>query len=205
MITLNQLKRILGFKSDALCLNWYVPMINVFEKYDITSNKRIAMFLAQCEHESNNFTVLSENLNYSADGLMKTFKKYFPTIESTYDYMRNPQAIANKVYANRMGNGDENSGDGWAFRGRGLIQLTGRDNYQSFADSINKDIYDVIEYLGTNEGALESAAWFWNKTNLNMYSDTGDVKKVTQAINGGQNGYDDRLKRYNTNIAILTS
>lgn len=205
MITQDQLKQILGFKTDSRCLDWYVPMVNIFTTYDITSPNRVAMFLAQCGHESNNFSVLSENLNYSADGLMKTFPKHFPTVDSALEYARNPQAIANKIYANRMGNGDEDSGDGWAFRGRGLIQLTGRENYQKFADSIGKDIYDTIAYLGTNSGALESAAWFWDINNLNLPSDAGDVKKVTKIINGGLNGYDDRLARYNAAVAIMAT
>ena len=129
----------------------------VLPKYEITSVGRVAAFLAQCGHESADFTVLKENLNYSADGLHKVFPKRFPTVESANPYNRNPEKIANKIYADRMGNGPESSGDGYKYRGRGAIQLTGHDNYKAFADSIGQSIDEAVSYTETLAGAIESA------------------------------------------------
>ena len=204
MITLAQLTQIIKFKNDDIALSWFVPLTYFLPKYQITTVIRIAAFLAQTAHESNGYTAVEENLNYSAEGLTKTFKKYFPTTESTVGYARNPPAIANKVYANRMGNGDEESQDGWAYRGRGLIQLTGANNYTAFGAVINKLPKDVIAYMSTKEGAVHSACWFWDTNKLNTYADVGDITGMTKRINGGQTGLDDRIARYNKAVQVLS-
>ena len=174
-----------------------------FEKYEINTPNRAAGFLAQCGHESNGFTVLKENLNYSAEGLNKIFKKYFPTVADAQPYARNPEKIANKVYANRMGNGDEDSGDGYKFRGRGAIQLTGHDNYAQFAASVGYDIDDAVEDLETLDGAIESACWFWKKNGLNAICDKDDIVTMTKRINGGVIGLDDRRAHYEKAKGLL--
>lgn len=204
MLTLVQLQQVIRFKSDAVCLQWYSPMIGIFEKYQINTPQRIAAFLAQTAHESNGYTTLSENLKYSADGLTKTFKKYFPTLASTIGYARDPVKIANKVYSNRMGNGDEDSGDGWTYRGRGLIQLTGKNNYTKFAASLGKNVTETIAYLDTKEGALESAAWFWDTNKLNKYADSSDIKGMTKVINGGDIGLSVRQERFDKALTVLS-
>jgi putative chitinase len=175
----------------------------VLPKYEITSPQRVAAFLAQCGHESADFTILKENLNYSADGLTKVFPKRFPTLDAANPYNRQPEKIANKIYADRMGNGPESSGDGYKYRGRGAIQLTGHDNYKSFADSIGKSINETVAYTETLAGAIESACWFWNKNKLNQYADSADLVTLTKRINGGTIGLDDRVKHYNHNIEVL--
>jgi putative chitinase len=167
-----------------------------FEKYEITTVNRAAGFLAQCGHESNGFTVLKENLNYSAEGLNKIFKKYFPTLADATPYARNPEKIANKVYANRMGNGPESSGEGYKFRGRGAIQLTGKDNYTQFAKSVGMTVDEAVADLETLDGAIESACWFWKKNGLNAICDKNDIVTMTKRINGGTIGLDDRKKHY---------
>lgn len=167
-----------------------------FEKYEINTVNRAAGFLAQCGHESAGFTILQENLNYSADGLNKIFKKYFPTVADATPYARNPQKIANKVYANRMLNGNEASGDGYKFRGRGAIQLTGRENYTKFAKSVGLTLDEAIADLETLDGAIESACWFWKTNGLNSICDKDDIVLMTKRINGGTIGLDDRKKHY---------
>jgi putative chitinase len=167
-----------------------------FEKYEINTVNRAAGFLAQCGHESAGFTILQENLNYSADGLNKIFKKYFPTVADATPYARNPQKIANKVYGGRMGNGPESSGDGYKFRGRGAIQLTGRDNYTKFAKSVGLTVEEAVADLETLDGAIESACWFWKTNGLNAICDADDIVKMTKRINGGTIGLEDRTKHY---------
>jgi putative chitinase len=187
---------------------WAESMNNVFPNYDINTPQRVAAFLAQCGHESGGWTTFEENLNYSAQGINGIFKKYFPTLESAQPYARQPQKIANRVYANRMGNGDEASGDGWKYRGRGPIQLTGSANYKAFA----QEMFDDWENLYANpdwvcadrDFALMSAIWFWNKNKLNVQADSGDIKLMTKKINGGYIGLDDRIKHYNEAIHLLT-
>jgi putative chitinase len=168
----------------------------ILPKYDITTPRRVAGFLAQCGHECADFTMLHENLNYSADGLHKVFTKRFPTVESAQPYNRQPEKIANKIYSDRMGNGNEASGDGYKFRGRGAIQLTGKDNYSRFAESIGKDLDEAVAYCDTLEGAIESACWFWTTHNLNAKADENDVTGSTKVINGGTLGIDDRKARW---------
>mgnify|MGYP003339557701 FL=1 len=161
MITLGLLQDMCP-KTKRTVLEGYVePLNTVAEYYEMFQNpKRVAGFLAQIAHESGGFNFVIENLNYSAKGLVGTFKKYFPTEEFAKQYERKPEKIANRVYANRMKNGDEASGDGFKFRGRGLIQLTGRDNYTKFAEALDLDIDSTIAYLETPNGAVASAGWF---------------------------------------------
>ena len=175
-----------------------------FDKYEINTVNRAAGFLAQCGHESNGFTVLKENLNYSAEGLNKIFHKYFPTLADATPYARQPQKIANKVYANRMGNGDEASGDGFKFCGRGAIQLTGHDNYASFADSVGYSLDECVADLETLDGAIESACWFWKKNGLNAICDADDIVAMTKRINGGTIGLSDRTEHYNKAKELLS-
>ena len=181
----------------------FAALNQVLPKYEITTSKRVAAFLAQCGHESADFTVLKENLNYGAAGLRGTFPKYFPDDATAKAYERKPENIANRVYANRMGNGIETSGDGYKYRGRGAIQLTGHDNYKAFADSIGKSIDEAVAYTETLAGAIESACWFWNKNKLNQYADSSDMVTLTKRINGGTIGLEDRVKHYNHNIEVL--
>jgi putative chitinase len=176
---------------------WYDALYQILPEYQINTPHRVAAFIAQCAHESGNFRFLQENLNYKAESLTKTFRKYFPTLESTQPYAKKPQMIANKVYANRMGNGDEASGDGFRYLGRGLIQLTGKNNYTFFAASVGiEDMEECVEYLGTFEGAVQSACFFWETTKLNNEADAGDIKTMTRKINGGFIGLEDRIKHY---------
>ena len=183
---------------------WYSAMSLLFSKYDINSPTRIAGFVAQCGHESQNFKTLEENLNYSADGLNKIFPKYF--IKAGRDaqaYHRQPEKIANIVYADRMGNGNTSSGEGYKFRGRGVIQLTGKDNYTRFAKHVGKSLDETIEYLKSKPGALESACWFWKTNGLNEIADSGDIVVMTKKINGGTIGLEDRKKHYEHALAVL--
>jgi putative chitinase len=176
--------------------HWCEALNQILPEYGIDTPQRVASFLAQCAHESAGFTALHENLNYKAESLTKVFHKYFPTIELANEYAKQPEKIANRVYASRMGNGDEASGDGWRFCGRGLIQLTGHDNYQNFADSLEMDINDVPAYLETFEGSCQSAAWFWETNNLNKFADSNDILGMTKRINGGTIGLEDRQRHY---------
>ena len=203
-VTLELLKEICP-KTRSTVLSKYIdPLNTIGVKFGLFDNpRRMAAFLAQVAHESGGLNVIQENLNYSAKGLTVTFKKYFPSIASTNGYARNPQRIANKVYANRMGNGNEASGDGYKFRGRGLIQLTGKNNYTLFAKSIGKSIDDTIAYLATPEGAVASAIWFWDVNKLNIYADKGDFVGLTRRINGGTIGLADRKHHYDIALKAL--
>lgn len=182
---------------------WYNALSQCLPDYDIDTQPRVAAFLAQCAHESGGFKFLKENLNYRAESLMRVWPRYFPNIDIATQYAHNQERIANRAYAGRMGNGPEESGDGWRFCGRGLIQLTGRSNYQMFADSLEMNINDVPEYLATFEGAVQSACWFWESRNINQDADRGDILTMTKKINGGTLGLDDRTKHYNHALQIL--
>lgn len=179
----------------------------VMEKYQINTPLRLAHFLAQCGHESGGFKAVRENLNYSAEGLNKIFPKYFPTVDSAKDYARNPEKIANKVYGGRMGNGDEASGDGFKFRGRGYIQLTGKLNYTAFDAAVADDILKDTDLVATKYPLL-SAAWFWGKNNLNALADKGaldgDVTAITKRVNGGTIGLADRQKHFKEYYTLLS-
>ena len=176
--------------------HWCEALNAILPDYDIDTPRRVAAFLAQCAHESGSFVFLRENLNYKAASLRKVFPKYFPDDGIAAVYANRPEMIANRVYASRMGNGNEASGDGYRYCGRGLIQLTGRTNYQAFADSIETPLEEVTEYLGTFEGAIQSACWFWETNNLNKWADAGDVVTMTKKINGGTIGLADRTNHY---------
>jgi len=182
---------------------WYSALSQCLPDYDINTPRRVAAFIAQCSHESGGFKFLSENLNYRAESLMRVWPKYFKDPATAQRYAHKPERIANRAYANRMGNGNEASGDGWRFCGRGLIQLTGRDNYQAFADSIETELEDIPHYLATFEGAVQSACWFWETNNLNKWADAGDITTLTKKINGGTLGLDDRMKHYAHALHVL--
>ena len=182
---------------------WYAALAQLMPDYDINTPHRVAHFVAQCAHESNNFLFIQENLNYKAVSLRKTFAKYFPTDELAAQYALKPEKIANRVYANRMGNGDEASGDGWRYCGRGLIQLTGKDNYTFFAGSLGIPVEEASEYLATFEGAAQSACFFWEQNKLNRFADANDVKGLTRAINGGFIGLEDRIRHTEHALHVL--
>lgn len=202
-VTVELLKKICP-KTKLNILESYVIPLNTFtQQYEINTPKRLSAFLAQVAHESGGFTAVKENLNYSAKGLMTTFKKYFPTEELAKEYERKPEKIANRVYANRMSNGDEMSGDGWKYRGRGLIQLTGKFNYTKLSESLDMTLDEVVQYLETPEGAVYSAVWFWNTNKLNRFCDTDDFVMLTRRINGGTIGLSDRIHHYEIALEIL--
>lgn len=187
-------------------INVLTEIDTLVAKFNVSSALRLSHFLAQCAHESGNFKVLNENLNYSADGLLKIFPKYFKDKATADAYARKPEKIANRVYANRMGNGDEASGDGYKFRGRGYIQLTGKDNYKAFSDFIGEDCVDNPD-LVSSKYPLTSAAFFFEKNKLWDICDKGNtpevVTLVTKRVNGGTHGLDDRLSKFNTFNSIL--
>jgi len=200
ILALDQLKQMV---KNPYIDHWHGALDQLLDDYEINTPLRVAHFVAQCAHESGNFVFIKENLNYRAASLMTTFKKYFPTAELAQQYEKRPEKIANRVYANRMGNGDEASGDGYKYCGRGLIQLTGRDNYTFFAGSLDISVEEAAEYLATFEGAAQSACFFWEQNNLNRFADTNDVKGLTRAINGGYIGLEDRIRHTEHALHIL--
>ena len=200
ILTLSQLKQMV---KNPYIDQWYDALDQLLDEYEINTPLRVAHFVAQCAHESGNFVFIKENLNYRAASLQKTFAKYFPTAELAAQYEKRPEKIANRVYANRMGNGDEASGDGWLYCGRGLIQLTGKDNYTFFAGSLGITTQEASEYLQTFEGAAQSACWYWEQNNLNKFADANDVKGLTRAINGGYIGLEDRQSHTEHALHIL--
>lgn len=212
MITLAQFKKFAP--NTKYPQQWYDTLFgsqtelggkSLLDEYEINTPKRVAAFLAQCGHESGGFVFISENLNYSASGLMRVFPKYFPTQDLANAYARQPEKIANRVYASRMGNGDEASGDGFRYRGRGLIQLTGKDNYFWFAASLEITPQEAAEYTQTFEGAAQSACWFWETNKLNALADAGDFVTMTKRINGGTIGLADREHHYEIALAMFDS
>jgi putative chitinase len=203
-LTLEQLKQIVP--GNPYIDHWHEALCEILPDYDIDTPQRLAAFLAQCAHESGGFKAIKENLNYRPETLRKIFPKYFPTDELARQYASMPnkaEAIANRVYANRMGNGDEASGDGFRYCGRGLIQLTGKDNYTRYAESTEQTVEEASEHLTTFEGCVQSAAWFWEANNLNQWADKGDILTLTKRINGGTIGLDDRIKHYNHALHVL--
>jgi len=201
ILTKEQLKQILP--GNPYIDFWHSALERCLPDYEINTPARVSAFLAQCAHESGQFKFLKENLNYRAESLCRVWPKYFPNIDIARQYAQKPEMIANRAYGGRMGNGPEETGDGWKFCGRGLIQLTGRNNYQAFADSIETPIEDIPEYLQTFEGAVQSACWFWENNNLNVFADKGDMLNLTKRINGGTLGLEDRMKHYNHILHIL--
>ena len=182
---------------------WLEPLNDTFEKYDINTPKRQACFIGQCMHESGGFRFLKENLNYSAAALMRTWPSRFPDMDIAEKYERNPEMIANKVYGGRMGNTED--GDGAKYIGRGLIQLTGKENYKNCSDGIGVDLVQNPDLLSEPKYAALSAGWFWNKRNLNASSDLMDIVGMTKKINGGVIGLEDRKAKINKVLDILNS
>ena len=197
-----KLDKLKGHIPDAV-----ISMIpDTAAKFQINTPLRLAHFLAQCGHESGGFRATQENLNYSAKGLNGIFRKYFPTEAAAAAYARNPQKIANKVYGNRMGNGPESSGEGYKFRGRGYIQLTGKENYTAFGKAIGEDIPSNPDVVASKY-ALLSAAWFFSKNGLHRMADEGAsdlvVTKITKRVNGGTIGLPDRIKHFKEYYHLL--
>jgi len=182
---------------------WYDELYELLPTFEIVSVARVAAFLAQTAHESGGYTALKENLNYKADTLRLVWPKRFPDQAMADRYARKPEMIANYVYASRMGNGDASTGDGFRYRGRGLIQLTGQDNYKAFSNYANIDIKDAPAYIETPRGAIHSACWFWDTNKLNAFADAGNFLGMTKRINGGTVGLEDRIKKYDKATKIL--
>jgi putative chitinase len=201
LITQEQLQQLIP--GNQYHAEWCDALNTILPEYGIDTPERVAAFIAQCAHESGNFRILKENLNYRAESLRRVFAKYFPSDDIARQYAGKQEQIANRVYGNRMGNGSEQSGDGYRYCGRGLIQLTGKDNYQHFADSLEMNIEEVPEYLETFEGAVQSACWFWETNNLNRWADQRDIVSLTKRINGGVIGLEDRKKHYQHALEVL--
>ena len=199
-ITQQQLGACIG--NNPYLEQWTDALNKILPEYGIDTPQRVAAFVAQSAHESGNFTALHENLNYKAESLCKVWPKYF-NAGNANDYAHNPEKIANRAYGGRMGNGDEASGDGFRYCGRGLIQLTGKANYQAFADSIETPVEQIPEFLQTCAGAVQSACWFWESNSLNQYADSGDIVTMTKRINGGTIGLADRQAHYNHALQIF--
>jgi len=201
MITIEKFQAIVGNNPNSE--HWVEALNRVWPDYDITTSQRMAAFMGECCVESAKFTAVQENLNYTAGSLSRVWPRLFPA-GIAEQYAHNPEKIANRAYGGRMGNGDESSGDGWKFRGRGLIQMTGHDNYQSFADSLQIGIDEAASYAETFEGAVQSACWFWETNNLNALADQGNIDKISHIINGGTLGQEERRQYYQHALQILS-
>lgn len=201
ILSIEQLQQILP--NNNYIQEWYDALSVHIPEYDMDTPERLSAFISQCSHESGEFTRLTENLNYRWESLRRVFPKYFPTDDIAKKYEHNQKAIASRVYANRMGNGNEASSDGWKYRGRGLIQITGKNNYSAFAEFIGMSLDDVPDYLESFDGAIVSACWYWKINNLNRFADSEDIKGLTKAINGGYNGLDDRIAKHDEITEIL--
>ena len=184
---------------------WYPELSELLPIFGITTPARVAAFIAQTAHESGGYRSLKENLNYKAATLMKLWPKRFPDQATADSYAGQPEKIANYVYADRMGNGPTESGDGYRYCGRGLLQLTGKDNYSKFADYAGIAVEDAPGYIETPRGAVHSACWFWYVNDCNTYADASDIEGLTKRINGGTIGLDDRIKHYNHAVDVLVS
>jgi len=183
--------------------DWVDPLNETFERFGIVTHNQQAMFIGQCSHECGNFRLLEENLNYKAATLMKLWPKRFPTLEKANEYSGNSKKIANSVYSSRMGNRDENSGDGFRFRGRGIIQLTGHSSYFHCGKALGVDFVGNPDLVSSPKYAALSGGWFWSTHNLNSPADALDYTKVTKIINGGTIGLDDRIKHVQQALAVL--
>ena len=203
-LSLDQLYEINSKMYKDKC-EYYLEALNlILPEYQINTKLRLCHFLAQIIHESGHLKYNQENLNYSAKALRSVFGKYFPTDALAEQYARKPEKIANRVYANRMGNGDEDSGDGWLRRGRGLIQLTGTDNYKACSKALNIDLMKNPDLIVSNaEVCVKTACWFWSSKRLNEWADKDDIITITKKINGGYNGLEDRTKILNTAKKVL--
>ena len=197
MLTSDQLKKL------HIGEQWLDALNETFARFDISTPIRQASFIGQCGHECGSFKVLEENLNYRAETLMKLWKSRFPTIEVANEYARNPKKIANKVYASRMGNRDESSGDGYRFRGRGCIQLTGHANYFHAGQACGEDFVMNPDLVATPKYAAMTAGWFWSTHKLNQYADGSDFLMMTKRINGGTIGLQDRINHINHALNII--
>jgi putative chitinase len=201
--TLDKFNKVIVNKNSK---EWFDILYNILPKFEINTKERVAGFLAQTSHESSDYNTVVENLNYSAMGLMKTWPKRFPTQKIATQYARNPTKIANKVYADRMGNGPESTGDGWKYRGRGIIQCTGKSNYSLASKELYNDnrLIDNPDLVLTDKTiCIEVACWFWKRNNLNHIADTKDIVLMTKRINGGTVGLQDRTNRYNKALKVL--
>jgi putative chitinase len=188
-------------------LGWHQALVEILPRFGINTVPRVAAFIAQCAHESREFTVLQENLNYNAEGLLRIFPRYFQNVNPA-DYARQPQRIASLVYGNRMGNGAEQSGDGWRYRGRGVIQLTGKNNYVACSQDLFGDmrLVENPDQVSTDRAvALMTACWFWKRNNINALADRSDILGMTRRINGGTIGLDDRVRHYEHALAVLSA
>ena len=186
--------------------SWHQALTEVLPGFSINTVPRVAAFIAQCAHESREFTVLEENLNYNAAGLLRIFPRYFQNINPD-QYARQPQRIASLVYGNRMGNGPEHTGDGWRYRGRGVIQLTGKNNYTACSQELFGDsrlVEDPDSVSRDRNLALMTACWFWNRNNINALADRSDIVGMTRRINGGTIGLEDRKRHYEHALAVLS-
>ena len=203
LVTFEQINDFFEDTSEDIIQKFIEPLNDVMEFYEINNPKRISMFLAQVGHESGGLRTIKENLNYSADGLKRVFPKYFRDVNPA-DYAKRPEKIANRVYGGRMGNGPESTGDGYRYCGRGLIQLTGKRNYEAFAADMGWPLAEATEWLSTEEGATWSAGWFWDSRELNQWADKGDILTVTKKINGGTIGLEDRKSHYEAALEIFS-
>jgi putative chitinase len=199
MVNAEQLKRL------HIGEQWLDALNETFARFNISTPIRQASFIGQCGHECGNFKTLEENLNYRAETLMKLWKNRFPTMEIANEYARNPKKIANKVYASRMGNRDESSGDGFRFRGRGCIQLTGHANYFHAGQACGEDFVMNPDLVATPRYAAMTAGWFWNTHKLNQYADGRDFLMMTKKINGGTIGLQDRINHINHALEVLNA
>ena len=191
---------------DALGIDhkWLGPLEETFAKYDISTSQRQSSFIGQCAHESGNFRILEENLNYSAARLMAVWPSRFPSLDVAEQYANNPEKLANKIYSGRMGNGNEESGEGYAYRGRGLIQMTGKEAYANCGSGLGMDFLSNPDLLSTPEYAALSAGWFWGKRGLNALADSGDIETMTKRINGGLIGLEDRKAKIAKALLVLS-
>ena len=203
LITVAVLRAACPERNDAQLLPWVEPIKSACRKFEINTIRRIAAFVAQMAHESGLKPGREENLNYSAKRLTEVWPSRFPTLAAAQPYANNPERLANKVYANRMGNGDEASGDGWANRGAGPGQLTGANNWRGFATAMGMTLDQARDYGRTLEGGVMSFAWFWEENDINRLADTPGVEDETQRVNGGQLGVDDRRRRFDAAVQAL--
>lgn len=208
--TLSHLQQMIPGNREAA--EWYDALCDILPKYDITTPERVVGFITQCAHESNNFRSLEENLNYSVDALTRVFPRYFTGANgrNPREYARNPEKLANYVYMDKYRSragalGNTQPGDGWRFRGRGIKQITGRNNYAAFGRTVGMTAEQASDYIATKRGALESACWFWSSRNLNRFADRRDIVGLSRAINGGNIGLADRRNRWNRGLSIVAA